>query len=358
MHQKLSSSSSDRLKENPPSTFTASFFSPPHSDGSRVGTDDYSTLSTFLRSNHLNTSQVVIEDLVIKNTENAQIDAGSFGDVWKGIRSGSPCAVKVLHGVNLFLPLNGRVKSEKQEKFESECQFLQRLDHTNIVRYLQRYIHPESGTPLLAMELMDENLTNFLVRYRETFGNRLNECVQIKICKDVAKALNYLHGNCIVHRDLSSNNILLSGSTQIVNCRRICAKVSDFGISRLIDSERFDKTLSTVAPGTKGYMPPESWKCDGKYDEKFDIFSYGVLVVQTITMLSPNPNDRVNSSGRIVPEVTRRRKHIIQLRGHPMQDLALKCLQDNKDDRPAAGKVCQILQQLFILSYCNCLLRL
>ena len=355
-NQKLSFSSFDRFKKKRPSNFTASFFSSPHSDRSREGTDDYRILPTFLRSNNSNTSQaeITIDDLVIKNTQNAQIDAGSFGEVWKGTRSGSPCAVKVLHGVNLFLPLNGKVKSEKQEKFESECEFLEQLEHPNIVQYLQRYVHPESGTPLLVMELMDENLTNFLIRYKENFGKRISECVQIKMCRDVAKALNYLHTNCIVHRDLSSNNILLSGSMQIVNCQRICAKVSDFGISRLIDSDRFDKTLSTVAPGTKGYMPPESWKCDGKYDEKLDIFSYGVLVVQTITLLSPNPSDRVNSSGRIVPEVMRRRKHLVQLRGHLMEDLALKCLQDNKDDRPAARKVCHILQQVLILSSCNC----
>ena len=62
-------------------------------NGSKGDTIDHSTQSTFLRSDCLNTSQVVIKDLVIKNTENAQIDAGLFGDVWKGIQSGSPCAV-------------------------------------------------------------------------------------------------------------------------------------------------------------------------------------------------------------------------------------------------------------------------
>ena len=172
-----------------------------------------------------------VEDLLV--SPDAQIGTGSFGDVWKGTRSSFPCAVKVLHGVNLFLPLHGNIKSEKQENFERECKFLERLNHPNIVRYLQTYIHPHYGKTLLAMELMDENLSNFLERHWKKYDKRLRECIQMKIIKNVAQALKYLHAKRIIHRDLSSNNILLSGSTQTVSCQSICTKVSDFGISRL-----------------------------------------------------------------------------------------------------------------------------
>ena len=175
-----------------------------------------------------------------------------------------------------------------------------------------------------------------------------------KICKDVAAALSYLHSplNVIVHRDLSSNNILLSGTTETVNCQCICAKVSDFGISRLIDKDRFEKTLSTLAPGTKGYML--SWRCAGKYNEKFDIFSFGVLMVQTITMLPPNPSDRVDSSCRIVPELKRRKDHLQQIEGHPFQDLVLRCLQDEQDKRPTAAEICRSLLSIHGPIPCNC----
>ena len=295
--------------------------------------------------------QVKIEDLVIKSTQDTQLGSGSFGEVWKGTRSGSPCAVKVLHGVSLFLPLHGSVSNERQKRFESECKFLEQLKHRNIVRYLQRYIHPGSGTTMLAMELMDENLSTFLTRQRKTHGERLGKCIQVKLSKDVAQALDYLHSFPVVHRDLSSNNILLS--TQTVNCRSVCAKVSDFGISRLIDNERFDKTLSTLAPGTKGYMPPESWISHSKYNEKFDIFSFGVLVVQIITTLPPSPSDRIDNSNKVVPEVKRREDHLFQMQGHPVQGLVSHCLRDNKDERPAASKICCTLQQLLIPCSCK-----
>ena len=296
----------------------------------------------------------MVDDLEIKFTPEAQIGEGSFGDVWKGTRSGSPCAVKMLHGMKYFFPIHSNIRSEKHKKLVRECELLQNLRHPNVVAYLQTYIHPETGAPLLAMELMDENLSTFLEHRRETSGKRLSECVVVKICSDVAEALKYLHAEHIVHRDLSSNNILLSGSTQTVNCQSICAKVSDFGISTRIPSGS-DETLSTIAPGDQRYMPPESWK-HGKFDEKFDIFSFGVLMVQIITMLPPDPHgDRVDSSNRIVPEVERREDHLKLIKGHPLEDFVLPCLQDGATVRPTASESCQKLQQLQQLTIqCRC----
>ena len=295
----------------------------------------------------------MVEDLEIKFTPDAQIGEGSFGDVWKGTRSGSPCAVKMLHGMiqKYFFPIPSNIRSEKQENFLRECEVLQKLRHLNIVRYLQTYTHLETGAPLLAMELMDESLSTLLERQRETSGKRLSECVQVKICSDVAQALKYLHAEHIVHRDLSSDNILLLGSTQTVNCKNICAKISDFGIARLINSERFEKILNTLTPGA--YIPPESWKCPGKHDQKFDIFSFGVLMVQTITMLPPNPShDRFDSSGGIILEVKRRQNHLKQIEGHPLQDLTHHCLQDKTTVRPTACEICQVLRQLTLECLC------
>ena len=91
------------------------------------------SLSYISFTDEVNTPQVKIQDLVIKSTQDTQIGSGSFGNVLKGTRRGSPCAVKVLHGVNLFLPLPGSVSSERLQRFESECKFLEQLQHPNIV---------------------------------------------------------------------------------------------------------------------------------------------------------------------------------------------------------------------------------
>ena len=100
------------------------------------------------------------------------------------------------------------------------------------------------------------------------------------------------------------------------------------------------------------HMPPESWK-HGKFDEKFDIFSFGVVTVQTITMLPPNPcGDRVDSSDRIVPEVERREDHLKLINDHPLERFALLCLHEDTTVRPTAGEICQDLQRLAI--QCRC----
>ena len=98
-------------------------------------------------------------------------------------------------------------------------------------------------------------------------------------------------------------------------------------------------------------MPPESWK-HGRYDEKFDIFSLGVLMVQIITMLPPNPSDRADSPNVIVPEVKRRENHLKLIEGHTLEDFAVLCLHEDTTARPTAGATCLILQRLTI--QCRC----
>ena len=97
------------------------------------------------------------------------------------------------------------------------------------------------------MELMDESLTHYL----EQSPTSLPYHVQVNITHDIALALDYLHRNYIIHRDLSSNNILLKGDNQ--------AKVTDFGMSKMVESNsRMSSERNTKCPGTMVFMPPEA----------------------------------------------------------------------------------------------------
>ena len=113
------------------------------------------------------------------------------------------------------------------------------------------------------MELMDENLTRFL----ERLTGPLPYHSQLNICHDVALALAYLHSNAIIHRDLSSNNVLLIGEGSR-------AKVTDFGMSKLMDMNPRMTPLTQV-PGTPAYMPPEALLASPQYSSKLDCFSHG-----------------------------------------------------------------------------------
>ena len=138
------------------------------------------------------------------------------------------------------------------------------------------------------MELMEKSLT----RYLEEQQGDVYYHVQVNICNDIVLALAFLHNNNIIHRDLSSNNVLLSGLPGNVR-----AKVTDFGMARLVGMEddahhRSRSSSLTACPGATVYMPPEAVQDNPVYTNKIDCFSFGVLVVQILTRQFPNPSDR------------------------------------------------------------------
>ena len=227
-----------------------------------------------------------------------------------------------------------------------ECDFLRDIKHPNIIQYLGMYRDPETGLPVLLMELMDESLTHFL----ETSTEPIPYHIQLTISLDIVHALSFLHLNGIIHRDLSSNNILLIGKGR--------AKLTDFGMAKLVDVG-MSRVSNTMCPGTDAYMPPEAIDNQAVYTEKGDVFSFGVNVVQILTRKFPKPGDRFNTvpindprfpSGRIrvcVSETDRRNNHISEInRAHPLLPIARDCLKDQEGERPSAGELCQRLAAL------------
>ena len=188
---------------------------------------------------------------------------GSYGAVYKVKCDQLTCAGKVLHPMILDVEDPGSAKI--MERFQQECAFLESIRHPNIVQYLGVTTDPESRLPMLLMELMDESLTKML----ECSPQSLAYHVQVDICHDIALAIAYLHSNDIIHRDLSSNNVL------IIAKRR--AKVTDFGMSKLADTATTLTSCLTMCPGTLVYMPPEALREPPRYTKKLDCFSEGVI---------------------------------------------------------------------------------
>ena len=125
------------------------------------------------------------------------------------------------------------------------------------------------------MELCDESLTVFL----ERSPGPLSYHIQVNICHDIALALVYLHSNGLIHRDLTGNNVLMIAEPR--------AKITDFGMSKV--NPRM--TALTLCPGNVLYMSPEALDEAKSYTAKLDIFSFGVIVIQILTMLFPKPTD-------------------------------------------------------------------
>ena len=269
---------------------------------------------------------------------------GSYGAVYKAKCDQLTCAAKILHPTILDVedPGSGKI----MERFQQECAFLESIRHPHIVQYLGVTTDPDSRLPVLLMELLDENLTKML----EHSPQPLAYHVQVDICHDIALAVAYLHSNDIIHRDLSSNNVL------IIAKRR--AKVTDFGMSKLADSAPTTVAL-TMCPGTLVYMPPEALREPPRYTKKLDCFSEGVIMLQTCTRRWPEPGPRTtvirdsrSPTGIVempVPETERRKSHIDLI--DPSNDLlsiSLDCLQFEDIDRPSSEEICQRMSALIV----------
>ena len=265
------------------------------------------------------------------------LGSGAYGAVYKARCDSLLCAAKIMHPNLVISSAEQHIRPEMLHRlpimrFYSECRFMNALRHPNIVQYLGTCQDSETNLPVLLMELMDGNLTSFL----NDSDTTLPLHTQVSICHDIAQALSFLHSNSIIHRDLSSNNILMIGDKR--------AKVTDFGMARL-----FSRDDLTSNPGTEVYMPPEAK--ESSYNTGIDCFSYGVLVIQTITLLYPKPGDKfVPVEGgkdfhKKVSEVQRRQNHIELIESeHPLLPLALECLGEEEGERPRAQELCSQLE--------------
>ena len=294
--------------------------------------------------------QVAFQFKNVQLFKDQSLGIGSYGAVYKSKCDDLLCAAKMIHPT-LFAPTvlhqvaPQRVHRLPIRRFEQECEFMSAIRHPNIVQYLGMFRDTDTCLPALLMELMDDSLTHFL----ESSMQPIPYHIQVNICHDITLALSFLHSNNIVHRGLSSNNVLLRGN--------VLAKVTDFGMARLGDiNPRF---TSTMCPGTDVYMPPEAVQDKPVYTEKIDCFSFGVITVQILTRQFPKPGDRLqevelNHQGlpkrkllMQMSEVDRRQTHISQVdQNHSLLPIALNCLKDKDNERPSAHQLCERVADL------------
>ena len=257
-----------------------------------------------------------------------EISRGGNGAIYEGELGGRPVAVKKIHGILLEAVQDGQGDGVLTS-FRSECTRLENIVHPLIVGFKGAFYDQHSNEPLLVMEKMNQDLRELLRAKKGKLAYRR----QFQLCQDVAKGIHFLHTQDppLVHRDLSAKNILLDESGR--------AKIGDLGQSKLKSAAYFQ----TKQPGAVPYMPPEALAAKPRYDEKIDIFSYGVLMLEIATQHEPNPGLQNIGS---VPEKDRRQADLAFLpNNYPLRPLILWCLNDDPKQRPDTAAVLKELEK-------------
>ena len=254
---------------------------------------------------------------------------GSYATVLELEYMGLKCAGKKIHE----LLLEQGDTSYTVRRFEEECRLLSQVRHPNIVQFLGVYFQQGVRAPILVMEFLPTNLTSCTEQY-----GILPKEISYSILHDVALGLCYLHSQIppIIHRDLSSNNVLLTPN--------MMAKISDLGVARILNLTPLQVSRMTQTPGTPAYMPPEVMVANPKYDTSVDEFSYGIMMIHMFSGQWPEPQvgpSRIEE-GKLIPvtEAERREKLFEVIEdGHPLMDLIHRCINNDPQLRPRAGEI-------------------
>ncbi|XP_019080264.1 MDIS1-interacting receptor like kinase 2 isoform X3 [Vitis vinifera] len=258
------------------------------------------------------------------------IGTGGYGSVYRAqLPSGKVVALKKLHGWE-------RDDPTYLKSFENEVQMLSRIQHRNIVKLHGFCLH--NKCMFLVYKYMEKGSLYCMLR-DEVEVVQLDWIKRVNVVKGIANALSYMHHDStlpIIHRDISSNNILLDSKLE--------AFVADFGTARLLDP---DSSNQTLLAGTYGYIAPEL-AYTMVVTEKCDVYSFGMVALETI--MGKHPGDLVTSlSASSTQNITL--KDVLDSRlSSPkgpqvandvalVVSLALKCLHCNPRFRPSMQQV-------------------
>ena len=159
-----------------------------------------------------------------------------------------------------FLPQYLASDLSEKERFFHEAKAASALNHTNITVIYE--INEYEGQVYIAMEYVEGKTLKELIE-TETVSLKKILDIAIQICEGLAAARE----KGIIHRDIKSDNIMLTSKGQV--------KIMDFGLAKLKGATKLTKVGSTL--GTAAYMSPEQASGE-EVDHRTDIFSFGVVL--------------------------------------------------------------------------------
>ncbi|KAK9994274.1 hypothetical protein SO802_023977 [Lithocarpus litseifolius] len=253
-----------------------------------------------------------------------RVGAGSFGTVHRAEWHGSDVAVKVLTMQDF--------DDDDLKEFLREVAIMKRVRHPNVVLFMG------AVTKRPNLSIVTEYLPRgslFRLIHKPTSGEMMDNRKKLRMALDVAKGINYLHclNPPVVHWDLKSPNLLVDKNWTV--------KVCDFGLSRF-KANTFISSKSVA--GTPEWMAPEFLRGEPS-NEKSDVFSFGVILWELVTMQQPwNGLSPAQVVGAVAFQ--NRRLTIPQNVSPVLASLMESCWADDPVQRPSFSSIVESLKKL------------
>jgi len=190
----------------------------------------------------------------------SKVAAGSFSNLYKGFYCGQEVAVKILKDL--------QDDASQYQEFLQEVSIMRKVRHKNVVQFIGACTRKPNLC--IVFEYMSGGSLYDYIR-RE---GPLKLSQVIKVAVEVSRGMDYLHQRNIIHRDLKAANLLLDENGTV--------KIADFGVARMIEANGH----MTAETGTYRWMAPEVIE-HKPYDEKADVFSFGVVLWELLTCKIP-----------------------------------------------------------------------
>ncbi|UJR81022.1 serine/threonine-protein kinase [Sandaracinus amylolyticus] len=250
----------------------------------------------------------------------ARLGEGGNGTVYAARDGvlGRHVALKILHP---HLVSDAQIAA----RFRQEAQAMAQLNHPNVV-----IVHDfvgEANRWAIVMELAVDGETLGSLIKRE---QRLDPARAVRLCAQIAAGLGHAHARGIVHRDVKPANVLV-----LRDAGHDVAKITDFGIARVANGER--RTQAQLTLGTLWYIAPEQAQ-NSSVDARADVYSLGATLYEALTGSVPFPYD--NAARVLAAHISEMpRPPSTRAPGVPaaLDDLVLRCLSKNPDERPRDG---------------------
>ena len=274
-------------------------------------------------SSHISSEQLQRVELQQVVATGRELGRGAYGRVVEVKVREISYAAKEVHAI--LLDVNAEERERTKRSFLAECINCCSINHPNVVQTIGVYYPtPDTDLPWLVMELMVTSLTQFLVDEEQdtvTLNTRLS------ILGGVTEGLQYLHSQDIIHRDLSSNNILLT--------KDLVAKIADLGVAKVVKQSKKSARIShTLAPGSPEFMPPEALTTQ-HYGKPVDVFSLGCVACHVMSHQWPQPSNQFDYYLMFTQTEGKRREQYLQFcTPSALKKLVEHCLDNEPKKRP------------------------